>query len=162
MNPGVCEATDDGRPADGIVTGTTVFVYGSLMSARVWQAVTGRPWNACRPARLPGWRRHALRDRDYPGLVPSAGADTTGLCILDVDAGALARLDAFEGSPYRRVTVEAVLDDGDPRAPVPPDAARVPAQVYAWLDRSQCLDEDWDPMRFEAEFLAGFLARHGF
>lgn len=136
-----------------------VFVYGSLMFERVWQGVAGKPWAVAARARARGWRRHALLALDYPGLRPHPEASTDGLCVFDVDARALARLDAFEGAPYERVSVKVELLEPGPEGL--PAGARILAQAYCFRDASLCMDLDWDPARFASESLEGFVTRHG-
>jgi gamma-glutamylcyclotransferase (GGCT)/AIG2-like uncharacterized protein YtfP len=131
--------------------GVAVFTYGSLMYDAVWGALVPA---ACRslPARIPGWRRHAIRGATYPGIVAAPGAAVDGRLWLDVSAADLARLDAFEGPEYRRETVWAHPADGSaPRA----------AQAWVWLDDALRLDHDWDARVFERDHLADFARLNG-
>ncbi len=92
-----------------------LFVYGTLMQSDVVAAVTGTSF-ASKPARLPGYRRISLAGH-YPYIVAEDDAFVDGLLLLDVDAAALAKLDAYEdeGVLYVRRTV-SVLVDGQPHA----------------------------------------------
>lgn len=139
-----------------------VFTYGSLMFERVWtRVVHGR--HARLPARLADHRRHAVRDRSYPGLVPAPGSHVDGVVWLEVGPRDLERLDMFEGPEYERAVVLV--------APLASDAATdfglanpggervpVPAQVYLWKDPRWLLDAEWDPAHFERERIDEFLA----
>lgn len=128
-----------------------VFTYGSLMYDAVWRAIVPAAGPSL-TGRIEGWRRHALRDASYPGLVASPGTSVRGRLWLDVAPADLARLDAFEGDEYRREAVLVLPDDG---------SAPRPAQAWIWFDAARLLHHDWDPARFEREHLAGFAKAHG-
>lgn len=128
-----------------------VFTYGSLMYDAVWGALVPAGGRSV-GARLEGWRRHALREATYPGIVPAQGHRVEGRLWLEVAPAGLARLDAFEGSEYRRETVRVQPLDG---------SAACDAEVWAWLDGGRLLDHDWDARAFERDHLAGFARRHG-
>jgi len=128
-----------------------VFTYGSLMYAPVWDGVVRGRYRSA-PARLDGWRRHALAGATYPGAVATPGAAILGRVYFDVGADDLLRLDAFEGDEYRRDTVRLVLPE--------PVGATSPAQVYAFLDGTRLRPHDWDAERFVREHMAGFVREH--
>jgi gamma-glutamylcyclotransferase (GGCT)/AIG2-like uncharacterized protein YtfP len=92
--------------------GTSVFVYGTLLDARVFrrQAGTLRPWRRALPAGLPGHRRVTLRGTPYPTLVRGEG-EVRGL-LLDLPATPLRRLAAYEGGRYRLRPVRVVTARG--------------------------------------------------
>lgn len=100
---------------------TLLFLYGTLLDPRVLEAMAGQPGLArrLRPARLPGWRRVALRGTPYPTLVPAPGEVTKG-ALLRVGGAALGRLAAYEGPPYRLVPVRVAT-------------ARGPCLARAWV-----------------------------
>ncbi len=126
----------------------SVFVYGTLLFPEVLEAVIGwRP--ASRPARLRGWVRLSLRGRPYPGLLPRDGAETPGLLCRSVDAGALARLDHFEGRSYERIELPVESDD------VPTSAW---VYVLAASARNLALEEPWAPELFRARHLTAYTA----
>ena len=94
---------------------TAVFVYGTLTDEARVTALVGRPLPR-RLAVLEGYERVAPAGR-YPWVVPRTGAAVEGVLLLDVDAEALAALDAYEdeGTLYvRRAAVARV--DGRPVA----------------------------------------------
>jgi gamma-glutamylcyclotransferase (GGCT)/AIG2-like uncharacterized protein YtfP len=97
-----------------------LFVYGTLCEPDRQQQVVGRKFPS-RAARLRGYER---REAAYPYVVESAGGVVDGLLLEDVDAGALARLDAYEdeGRLYARRAVTVEVGD-----------ARVPCDVYVGL-----------------------------
>ena len=122
------------------------------MWADIWASVCGRE-HAAVDAELQGYARHPVRGQDYPGLaVASADSVVAGRLYLDVDEASLARLDAFEGEEYERVTVTVRLADG----------SRCEAFCYlfraAFADR--LLPGDWDPAVFEREGKARFTAAY--
>lgn len=128
--------------------GAHVFTYGSLIFPAMMEAVTGRvPSNG--PARLSGFTRFALLDRDYPGIVPRDAGEILGRVYFDVGVAELARLDDFEGEEYRRERVRVVLSAGK----------LVDAFVYVL--RPECADlvtdAPWDPEHFLESELANTL-----
>lgn len=83
-----------------------VFVYGTLLAGeRNHRALREAPFLGTART-TPGW---ALVDwGPYPAMVAGDGAVEGE--VYAVDAATLARLDALEGEPYRRVGV--ILDGG--------------------------------------------------
>jgi gamma-glutamylcyclotransferase (GGCT)/AIG2-like uncharacterized protein YtfP len=96
--------------------GTRVFVYGTLLDARVFrrQAGTLRPWRRGLPAVLAGHRRVLLRGTPYPTLLRGWG-EVRGL-LLDLPAAPLRRLAAYEGGRYRLRPVLVATARGPRRA----------------------------------------------
>jgi gamma-glutamylcyclotransferase (GGCT)/AIG2-like uncharacterized protein YtfP len=98
------------------MTARPLFLYGTLLDPRVLAARAGQGGLARRlaPARLPGWRRVALRGTPYPTLVRDPGAATEGAVLRGALApAAMARLAAYEGPSYRLVPVRAETAAGD-------------------------------------------------
>ena len=104
-----------------------------------------------RPALLPGYRRHRVRDADYPAVVPHAelaaddgvrGTVVTGLSDMD-----MMRLDRFEGSDYRRARVRArVVVEGAGAGD------EVEVETFVWSSpREELEDGEWDFREFMRE-----------
>ena len=125
---------------------TNVFTYGSLMFAPVWERVVqGRYRNAT--AVLEQHARFALVDDTYPGTIPAAGATVAGVLYLNVGDADLAALDHFEGSEYRRTSVQVRLDDGSILA----------AQTYLFEALGRLSALPWEPDDFAmARFLDSY------
>lgn len=130
-----------------------VFTYGSLMFGEVWRPLAQRA-SASMAATLEGYRREGVRSAHYPGIVPASGASTPGRLYFDVDAGALERLDAFEGSEYRRVAVSVHVDSADGRR------VWLDAEVYVFIDAARLDGRPWDAERFGRDDAAGFYRAH--
>lgn len=93
---------------------------GTLMAPQVLHRVIhGRanpePWQknmlTFQPAVLHGYRRHRVRDADYPGIVPVSSLDSSrtsvlGTLVSGITDGDIYRLDQFEGSDYSRQKVQ--------------------------------------------------------
>ncbi len=102
-----------------------LFVYGTLAPGRPNEHILADVPGQWQPATVRGH----LRNEGWgavagcPGIVPDeAGQAVSGLIFSSPALAAhWARLDEFEGSEYRRMTVPALLDDG----------TVVQAQVYA-------------------------------
>ncbi|MDD5033575.1 MAG: gamma-glutamylcyclotransferase [Methylococcaceae bacterium] len=128
-----------------------LFAYGTLQLPEVMLAVMGRTLPA-QVARLEGYTRRRISEKNYPGIRPSPGSTVNGLIFVGIDAGDLHWLDVFEDDFYRRVPVEVVTAQGDMRI----------AQAYVMQEQfyDMLQDEDWDMEDFEREQLAGFLLNH--
>jgi gamma-glutamylcyclotransferase (GGCT)/AIG2-like uncharacterized protein YtfP len=128
--------------------GAHVFTYGSLIFPAMMEAVTGRVPSSG-PARLSGFTRFSLLDRDYPGIVLRDAGVTLGRVYFDVFAAELERLDDFEGEEYRRERVRVVLSAGDV------------VDAFVYVLRPECSglvnDAPWDPERFLESDLANTL-----
>jgi gamma-glutamylcyclotransferase (GGCT)/AIG2-like uncharacterized protein YtfP len=81
-----------------------LFVYGTLMRAKVVRGLIGRV-PAAREATLRGFARCRLRGRTYPGLVGDEGGSVSGM-VYEVTREELDVLDQYEGPDYERVLVE--------------------------------------------------------
>ena len=116
---------------------TNVFTYGSLMFAEVWQRVVRGHYQS-HAATLNGYRRYAVRDDTYPGIIACPDSAVNGLVYTGVDADDLARLDEFEGELYLRIDAVAI------------DTQGYPANVQTYLCRdAECLsDQLWSPETF--------------
>ncbi|MDB6132846.1 MAG: hypothetical protein JWM59_1089 [Verrucomicrobiales bacterium] len=130
-----------------------VFTYGSLMFPEVWQRVTASRTTG-EPARLDGFEARKLAGQTYPVLVTAPSSAVEGMLYRNVDAGALARLDLFEGDFYARRTV-TVIPGGGGRA----SGEKVPAEVYAAAaeDHPDILPERWLTDEFRDRHLTHFL-----
>ncbi len=128
-----------------------LFVYGSLMIPSVLQTVTGRSFSRAQ-ARLDGYIRYRLRGVSYPGITPRVGAVTEGVLLYGVDPVSLARLDAFEGELYERVTVSVTGANGF--------NGKAGAYVVRPPFQDRLSREPWDLYRFEEKELQHFLLSH--
>ena len=131
------------------------FTYGSLMWADIMARVCGlapQALPASLPARLADHARHPVQGQEYPGLQPAPGVEVAGRLYLDVPESAWARLDAFEGPEYERVSVVVRLEDGRP----------LQAFVYSFRPefRERLARGDWDEAAFAREGKARFEARY--
>jgi gamma-glutamylcyclotransferase (GGCT)/AIG2-like uncharacterized protein YtfP len=97
-----------------------LFLYGTLLDADRLARLGGDPGLPARlrPAALRGFRRVAGAG-GYPTLVPDRAARVEG-AVLDVPAGALRRLQAYEGPRYRLTPVRA-------------ETAAGPVAAFAWI-----------------------------
>jgi gamma-glutamylcyclotransferase (GGCT)/AIG2-like uncharacterized protein YtfP len=97
-----------------------IFVYGTLLDPRVFARFAGRaPLHRALPARLPGFRRVALRGTPYPTLLRGAG-EVAGLLLPRLAPAAMARLSAYEGASYALVPLCVATPRG-------------PRRVRAWM-----------------------------
>lgn len=125
-----------------------LFTYGSLMFPEVWRPVAGGE-NAGLPATLSDHAAWKVRGESYPGLVPASGRTTVGVLYLNVSAAAIGRLDAFEGTFYKRTVVVVKTSEGV-------DVTAF-AYVVAADHRHELEDTLWDAEEFRRLHLAGFL-----
>ena len=124
------------------------FTYGSLMFPDVWHRVAGASF-ATRPATLDDFAAWKVRGETYPGLAPAPGETTRGIVHSGVTPEAAARLDAFEGPFYERLTVDVRLDDGTSVAAF--------AYVVVPAHRHELEPVRWDADAFRRLHLAQFL-----
>lgn len=130
-----------------------MFVYGTLLVPKIWEAVTRAPAPPMILAELRGYSIFRVRNADYPGIVESTvDAVVPGLLVLDVPETALKRLDAYEDSFYERREVAVSTSElGD-----------VPAHAYCIraTDAPALLTgEPWTLARFEETALERFWSR---
>ncbi|CAG8317133.1 unnamed protein product [Penicillium salamii] len=134
-----------------------LFFYGTLMAPQVLHNVihgsaNPEPWQKAminiQPAILRGYRRHCVRNADYPAIVPvekfdengtisettsNSRTSVLGTLVSGLTDGDIYRLDMFEGSEYAKTKVvvhKSKNPDGDYRdlskgLPHMPDTARV-------------------------------------
>ena len=117
-----------------------VFTYGSLMFPAVWEKVVRGKYKSA-PAEAEGHVRFAIRGETYPGMVRAHGQNVHGVVYFDVSAEDVAALDAFEGAPYRRDTLQVRLASGE----------TVPADSYIYLDTARLADTPWQPDAFQMQ-----------
>ncbi|MET0963710.1 MAG: gamma-glutamylcyclotransferase family protein [Noviherbaspirillum sp.] len=130
---------------------SNVFTYGSLMFDEVWRKVVAGRYRS-QAATLLDHRRHAITGVSYPAIVSMPGERVAGLLYLDVSADDLARLDAFEGTEYRRDALPVVLENGE----------TVSAWTYVWLDHGRLSDAQWLSEAFRLrEFLETYAPGTG-
>lgn len=120
-----------------------VFTYGALMFPEVWGRVVRGQYRSA-SATLQNYARFAIEGETYPGMIEQADATVDGVVYFDVDVADLAALDAFEGDDYRRATLAAILDTGEP----------VSVGTYVYLPVARLSSRPWLPESFEmARFL---------
>jgi gamma-glutamylcyclotransferase (GGCT)/AIG2-like uncharacterized protein YtfP len=131
-----------------------LFAYGTLMEPAVLSAVTGQQFPS-RPAVLHEYARYRVRNAVYPGLLPEPVAVTRGVLYDEMDADTLARLDAFEGALYDRLSLSVDVDD-TPGARTP-----VTAEVYVIRPtaRRHLSPDRWDFAVFRRLHLATYLGQ---
>ena len=117
-----------------------VFTYGTLIFPDIMEAVTGHHFEAC-AGTLHGYSRYALRDVDYPGIIPNSQGHTEGVLYFNVDDRALHRLDAFEDQFYARERLKIETKQGDHSALV---YTLTPLAAQSLLTK-----EPWCPQTFE-------------
>ena len=127
-----------------------LFTYGTLQFPELLHALTGlrlRP----QPAFLSDFQRLRFREAVYPGILPVRHGLVVGMLYRGLDAGALARLDRFEGSEYRRRTLQVTPASGSTTLAicfeVTPDA------------RTRLTADGWSAEDFEQQELPRYLKR---
>ena len=131
----------------------SLFVYGTLMDAEVFFAVTGTKPPEAEKALLRGFARYRVRQATYPGILPCPGGQVDGVVLADLPGALWHRLDEFEGPLYelRPVTVSTV--GGSTAAAW---AYIVPRHLGAQLSK-----EPWSLERFRREDKSALLRALG-
>ncbi|KAL7547925.1 hypothetical protein ACHAWF_011197 [Thalassiosira exigua] len=158
---------------------TSCFVYGTLMSPDVLKVLLGRVPAMVPRATLRDHSRHPVRERVYPGVIPSpprAGGDgamssVEGILLLEVSSLELRRLYWFEdeGADYVRSKVQATVprfDEGITNDMIVTDKddsgnQMVRTNAYIWALGASTLDtsRDWDYDAFVANRLDWYMER---
>ncbi len=127
-----------------------LFCYGTLRCAEVFEAVTGYARKGVE-AVLDGYAAYRFVGRNYPGLVPDAGRQVSGVLYTRLDREIVTRLDRYEGDEYRKLRVRVRLADGRLR----------PAWVYLCRHplRHRLSRESWDYQLFVDKELDDYLRR---
>ena len=107
-----------------------------------------------RPALLHSYKRHRVRNADFPAILPLSAAEAEklpeggggddgvrGTVVTGLTGANMGRLDSFEGSMYERRHVQvAVLDDKGQDT-----GATVAGETYVWvLSRGDLELGEWD------------------
>ena len=124
-----------------------LFVYGSLMSAKVMQRVIGRT-PTHQQATLYGFHRYKIYDELYPAIARKEGGQVRGMYVKDLTSAELATMDAWEDDEYERVEVETEVE----QSPNEMNGAHfVKAYTYLWSPQSdhRRLHGAWE---FEVDF----------
>lgn len=127
-----------------------LFVYGALMYEEVWNRIVSGNFKKIAGS-ISGYRRLAVKDEDYPGLVKGAG-QVGGFIWLGVDRKNLNRLDEFEGEYYQRISVTATDNTQQ----------QLDVDVYYFREqyRKLLVNREWSVDDFERQGLKKFLARY--
>jgi hypothetical protein len=115
------------------------------MFSEIWALVTGTAPLA-RKADLSGYQIFCVKGEVFPGIVPSEGCSVTGIILEDVSDATLARLDAYEGSVYRRI-LEKV------------DGLECWVYIVPGTFSHILSDERWTANDFSRDHLRGFVSR---
>lgn len=108
------------------------------------------------PAILPNYRRHRVRNYDFPAIVHSEGSTVRGTFVTGLSAVDIWRLDIFEGSVYERVDVKVNLLESvvDVHGKSHVEGDEVEAQTYVWIEDKDGLEEaEWSFADFKREKL---------
>jgi gamma-glutamylcyclotransferase (GGCT)/AIG2-like uncharacterized protein YtfP len=113
-----------------------LFAYGTLMDSAVWSEVAREDCPRQR-AELRGYEARRLDGVPWPALAVVSGAVTHGVLYSGISAGAMARLDEYEGDWYVREPLEVVTACGK----------TVTAAVYLLAPGREdlLLPERWEP-----------------
>jgi len=129
----------------------TVFTYGSLMFAPVWQRiVTGHYASAS--AALEGYQRRAVKEEEYPAIFPANKShQVSGILYFAVSDCDLIRLDAFEGEYYQRTTVNVQMKN-----------TTVVAQAYVLHPAFYSIlsNQEWSAEAFAREGMNEFIEKY--
>ncbi|RSL92273.1 hypothetical protein CDV31_015229 [Fusarium ambrosium] len=134
-----------------------LFVYGTLRALPLlaW-ALTSDASNTSsvarltRPAKVHGYTRYALKNRDYPAVIKHTDETSTvdGYLLMLQTTSQRKKLDDFEGETYKVTAVAAELEDG----------SIVDADMYVWDgDMEDVSTEPWELDTFVKERLEDWI-----
>lgn len=147
---------------------------GTLMAPQVLSRVChgshkslANPNMTTRPAVLHRYRRHKVKNADYPAILPHIGFESSvrGTVVSGLTDGDLWRLDIFEGDEYerQRVKVRILSVEGaeDGTGQVESDE-EVEAEAYVWIAGADRLeDNEWDFGEFVREKMSRWVGVEG-
>lgn len=164
-----------------------IFVYGTLMHSQVVSTLLNRTWPppmtmptpqptsmTVTPARLYGYRRHPVKDRVFPAIVPSQNTSTAtataptmtfvqGLLLAEnaLTETEMTMMDWYEGDEYSRVevTVES-SEKEDSTTDTVAKSTTTRAQVWIWredLTHMLDLEREWSYEEFCDKNLEWYL-----
>ena len=132
-------------------SGSHLFTYGSLMFPEVWQRVVGLESEGS-PVVLQGYTAFRVRGQVYPGLTKGdSGSATSGILYRNLSEEDWEKLDAFEGTFYRRVDVEVEGENG---------IEQVQTYLVEDAHRDDLSSEIWDKEKFAEEGLKLFMRNY--
>ncbi|KAI1102343.1 AIG2-like protein [Jackrogersella minutella] len=139
-----------------------LFIYGTLCALPLlaW-VLTGDASNISavsrliQPARIYGYGRFSLQNRDYPAVVkhePHSSVD--GYLLILETTSQRKRLDDFEGEAYEPIPVDVTVFDPDKK----PRKETLEADIYLWSgDTNDLVDNPWELEVFERKKLKDWL-----
>jgi len=107
------------------------------MFPQVWQRVVRGTYRSA-TATLEAHARFEIAGETYPGMIARDDGSVQGVLYFNVTDEDVARLDAFEGSEYRRDVVTVTLDAGEQAA----------ACTYIYLLPQRLAEAPWRPEAF--------------
>lgn len=123
-----------------------VFVYGSLLFPEIVKGLTERKFEAF-DATLLNYVRRAVKNNDYPAVIPCDGEQVSGKILLNVDERSFDVLRFFEGDEYVCVDIKVNVNNEE-----------IPACVFVWIgDTSALAKTDWSFEVFERNALADYI-----
>lgn len=138
-----------------------VFIYGTLCAIPLlaW-ALTGDSSQVSvvspliRRAKVDGFARYRLSNRDYPAAVRCEGSKICGYLVTFSHQSQRRKLDDFEGAIYQEIPVQANIVDQCGR----PTGETVEADMYLWNGSMDGVTgEPWDLDEFIAYCLSDWL-----
>jgi hypothetical protein len=152
----------------------TAFFYGTLMAPKVLHRVCRGPANpstlsisnslTIRPALLKLYRRHRVKNADYPAIIPHNSSTVRGTLVQGLTDGDIWRLDIFEGDEYERKKVKVrVITDNTSHEPTENQLGEeFEAESYIWIaGEHQLEDSEWDFDEFMREKMVFWAGEEG-
>ncbi|KAI1308551.1 AIG2-like protein [Xylaria venustula] len=142
-----------------------LFIYGTLRALPLlsW-ALTGDASNISvvsklvRPARVYGYARFALKNRDYPAVIKdeSQQSSVDGYLLTLETTSQRKKLDSFEGEEYKPESVLVTVFETSERHQEEKEV--VEANIYLWAGDANALAvTSWELESFEKEILGDWL-----
>ncbi|SPQ21913.1 cd2a9a11-c406-497c-b1d9-ea9abf319348 [Thermothielavioides terrestris] len=140
-----------------------IFIYGTMCALPLLSWVlTGDASNVdsvsalVRQARVSGYSRFSLHNRDYPAAVKQDNISSSidGYLLTPQTASQRRKLDDFEGEAYTPTLVTVTILDSNGE----PSGETVDADMYVWNgDMEAVSSEPWDLDAFIRERLADWI-----
>lgn len=116
------------------------------------------------PAILHGYRRHRVKDADYPAILACDRASVRGTYVTGLTDADIWKLDIFEGDQYVRNDVKPRIlsKAGDETGEGNVEGEEVDAETYVWIaDPHELEDREWDFAVFQREKMRYWVGSEG-
>ena len=145
-----------------------LFVYGTLMSPRLWRKVSGMANHPIhtKKAVLNNYVGLKVENEAYPGLIARSGERVIGQILSIKSSKLLEKIDRYEDDFYTRITVQVSVEErilGKLQTEVFEDDKtladeNISCEAYLWNNKMKLEKVKWDYNEFVEYYQDAYLA----